>query len=42
MELLIATFVERYNTATLGGSYWEILLVLGKIYLNIAFLPNFP
>ena len=40
-ELLLAPFVERFKTATLGKSYWYILPVLGTIYLNIAFLPSF-
>ena len=40
-ELFIAPFVERFNTATLGKSYRSILPVLGTIYLNFAFLPNF-
>ena len=36
-------FTKRrfHKTATLGKSYWQILSVLGTIYLNIAFLSNF-
>ena len=40
-ELLIALFIEHYQTTTLGNSYWYIFPVLGTIYLNIAFLLNF-
>ena len=40
-ELLIAPFVEHLKAATLGKSYWEIVPVLGTVYLNIAFLSIF-
>ena len=40
-KLPTAPFAERFKTATLGKSYWEILLVFGTIYLDIAFLPKF-
>ena len=33
--------VQRLKAGTLGTSYGEILPVLGTIYLNITFLPNF-
>ena len=39
--LPISPFVERFNTATLGNSYWYILPVIRTISLNIAFLPIF-
>ena len=40
-KVFIASFVKRFNTGTLGKSYWYILPVLGTIYLNIPFLLNF-
>ena len=40
-ELLIAPFVEHLKAATLGKSYWEIVPVLGTVYLTIAFLSIF-
>ena len=40
-DLLMASSIERFKTATLGRSYWCILPVLGTICKNIAFLLNF-
>ena len=40
-EMLITHFVERFNTPTLEKSYLNILPVLGKNYLDIAFLSIF-
>ena len=33
-------FVERFKTTTLRKSYWQMLLLLATIYLDITFLPN--
>ena len=40
-ELLIAPFVERLESATLGKSYRYILRIFGTPYLSIAFLLKF-
>ena len=43
-ELLMASFVERFKTSTLGKSHWYILPVLGKNKLkrciSYKFLPT--
>ena len=39
-KIHIDPFVERFETVTLGRSHWWIFLVLGAIYLNIAFPPS--
>ena len=41
MELHIAPFIGCFQTGTLGTFYEYMLSVLGKIYLNNAFLLNF-
>ena len=40
-ELRIAPLVERYKIAALGRTCCSILPVLGRNYLNIAFLSSF-
>ena len=40
-DLIIEPFVERFKTATLRMSYWQLPLVLRAIRLTISFLSTY-